>query len=48
MITDRITEDADWKDGINAFRLQVMESLSTINEALKEINIRLKEKENTP
>ena len=45
---DKMAQDADWRDGMNAFRLQVMESLSIINEALKEINIRLKEKENTP
>ena len=47
MTTDKLTDHEDWKDGMNAFRLQVIESLAIINEALKEINIKLKQKENT-
>ena len=32
MNTDRMTDHEDWKDGMNVFRLQVMESLAIINE----------------
>ena len=42
MNADRITEEADWKDGMNVFRLQVIESLSIINEELKEIKQTIK------
>jgi hypothetical protein len=45
---DKIANDADWKDGINAFRLQVMESLAIINHELEKIKTKLKQKENTP
>ena len=51
MTADRITEDADWKDGINIFRSRVIEQLAGILEVLdileKEIS-KLKQKENTP
>ena len=50
-LSDRITEDADWKDGINIFRSRVIEQLDGIIQVLdileKEITI-LKQKENTP
>ena len=45
---DKIMEDADWRDGINAFRLQVMKSLAIINEELNKINVKLTKKETTP
>ena len=35
--SDRITEDADWKDGINVFRLKVTSELMEINEKLNTI-----------
>ena len=51
MISDRITEDADWKDGMNIFRTRIIEQLDGILEVLdileKEIT-KLKNKENTP
>ena len=51
MISDRITEDADWKDGMNMFRSRVIEQLDGILEVLdileREIT-QLKDKENTP
>ena len=34
---DKMADEADWKDGMNAFRLQVIESLSIINKELEEI-----------
>ena len=37
MRTERMAEDADWKDGMNVFRLQVRESLTAINQELKKI-----------
>ena len=51
MTADRLTEEADWKDGMNIFRLRVIEQLDGILEVLdileKEIT-KLKQKENTP
>jgi len=51
MISDRITEDADWKDGMNMFRSRVIEQLDGIIEVLdileREIT-KLKNKEKTP
>ena len=50
-IADRMTEDADWKDGMNIFRSRVIEQLDGILEVLdileREIT-KLKNKENTP
>ena len=44
-------EEADWKDGMNAFRSRVIEQLDGILQVLdileKEIS-KLKQKENTP
>ena len=34
MKSDRIAEDADWKDSINIFRLKTREELKEINEKL--------------
>ena len=51
MTADRITEDADWKDGMNMFRSRVIDQLDGILDVLdileKEIT-KLKNKENTP
>ena len=51
MNADRLTEDADWKDGMNIFRSRVIEQLDGILDVLdileKEIT-KLKQKENTP
>ena len=48
-LSDRITEDADWKDGMNIFRSRVIEQLDGILEVLdileREIT-KLKDKEN--
>ena len=32
MLSDRITEEADWKDGINAFRLSCWKELEELRE----------------
>ena len=51
MTADRLTEEADWKDGMNMFRSRVIEQLDGILDVLdileKEIT-KLKQKENTP
>ena len=36
-MNDRITEDRDWRDGINQFRLKVLEEIKQINEKLEEL-----------
>ena len=51
MTADRLTEEADWKDGMNMFRSRVIEQLDGILEVLdileQEIT-KLNNKENTP
>ena len=51
MTADRLTEEADWKDGMNIFRSRVIEQLDGMLDVLdileKEIT-KLKNKENTP
>ena len=51
MIVERLTEERDWKDGMNMFRSRVVEQLDGILEVLdileKEVT-KLKNKENTP
>ena len=44
MITDRISEDADWKDGINAFRLRMWEELTHLQEEVSKLKQQIKEK----
>ena len=46
MITDRITEDADWKDGINQFRTRTLEYIKLIDKKLEQLEQQIKE--NTP
>ena len=51
MINDRITEDADWKDGMNAFRLKVYKEITEIYQDLAKIEsqiLKLTKKETTP
>ena len=45
MISDRIAEERDWKDGINQFRLKMLEELKEINEKIEELK---QTKEKTP
>ena len=46
MINDRITEDADWRDGMDQFRIRILEELKIINEKLEKLEQQIKE--NTP
>ena len=53
MTADRLTEEADWKDGMNIFRSRVIEQLDGILDVLdileKEITkLKQNNKENTP
>ena len=53
MTADRLTEEADWKDGMNIFRSRVIDQLDGILEVLdileKEITkLKQNNKENTP
>ena len=43
MITDRITEDADWKDGINQFRTRTLEYIKLIDKKLEKLEQQIKE-----
>ena len=44
MINDKMADHEDWKDGINAFRLKVLETLTEFNEEIEVIKKQLKEK----
>ena len=52
-MSDKMMEEADWKDGINIFRLRIIEQLDGIIQVLdileKEVaTLKQKNKENTP
>ena len=40
-MNDRITEDADWKDGMNQFRVKTHENLEEIYKTLLKIQEKL-------
>ena len=44
MISDRITEYADWKDGIDQFRIKILEEIKQMNEKLEKLEQQTKEK----
>ena len=44
MITDRITEDADWKEGMNQFRIWISKEIKLMNEKLEKLEQQTKEK----
>ena len=46
MNSDRITEDRDWKDGINQFRLRTYQDLEQIFIKLEDIYKQLNEQDN--
>ena len=41
IMSDRITEDADWKDGMDAFRLRTYQDLEEIFKQLLKIQEKL-------
>jgi|TARA_R100001530_G_scaffold31185_1_gene24540 hypothetical protein len=44
VIADRMTEDADWRDGMSQFRLRILEEIQLINEKLEQLEQQIKEK----
>ena len=44
MIADRMTEDADWRDGMSQFRIRILEEIQLINEKLEKLEQQIKEK----
>ena len=44
MTSDRITEDADWKDHMNQFRIWTSEEIKLINKKLEKLEQQTKEK----
>ena len=42
-LNDRITEDADWKEGINAFRLDVRNQIERIMLEINKLKQQIKE-----
>ena len=43
-MSDRITEDHDWRDGINQFRIRALEYIEAINKRLDKLEQQTKEK----
>ena len=43
MSSDRMTEEADWKDGMNAFRLKMWEEIAHLHKEINKIKNKLKE-----
>ena len=43
MIQDKITEDRDWRDGINAFRLQTREEILKLKKEIEQLKLIIKE-----
>jgi len=48
MISDRITEDADWRDGMNVFRANVIKRLNRLEAQIEMLMERIKDVENLP
>jgi hypothetical protein len=44
VIADRMTEDADWRDGMSQFRVRILEEIQLINEKLEKLEQQIKEK----
>ena len=42
MKSDRITEDADWRDGINAFRQRALQSIIELSKRVEKLEKELK------
>ena len=42
MNSDRITEERDWQDGINIFRLRMLEEVKEINKKLEKLQQQVK------
>ena len=42
MNSDRITEERDWQDGINIFRLRILDEVKEINKKIKELQQQVK------
>tara|TARA_Y100000310_G_scaffold135149_1_gene134015 strand:- start:191 stop:334 length:144 start_codon:yes stop_codon:yes gene_type:complete len=40
--SDKITEDADWRDGMSHFRLRVLEELKIINKEIETLKQKVK------
>ena len=50
-LSDRMTEDADWKDGMNAFRGKISKEITEIYQSIARIEshlLKLTKKETTP
>ena len=41
-MNDRIAEDADWKDGINQFRLRIMEDMIELKKEIDKLKQQVK------
>ena len=39
---DKLTEEADWKDGINQFRLRVMQDMIQLKKEIEELKQQVK------
>ena len=44
-MVDKITEEADWKDGINAFRLHTRQEIELLKKEIEQLKKSLSNKE---
>ena len=42
-LSDKITHDADWRDGINAFRLRTREEIEELRAEINKLKQQIKE-----
>ena len=47
-LNDRITEDADWQDGMNAFRSKISSEITEIYQSIAKIEQKLKKIKGDP
>ena len=43
MTADKLTDHADWKDGMNVFRLKVYQDIKRLDEEIKKLKQQIKE-----
>ena len=42
-LSDKITQDADWRDGMNAFRLKAREEIEQLRSEINKLKQQIKE-----
>ena len=48
MYSDKLTDEADWKDGIHAFRLKTLQRIQNLEAQIEMLMIRIRDLEEPP